>query len=67
MQNAMYVRLFADESGETHFEEKLVDLVPTDFAPPAAPLNIAKFLPTAQSYWIGAPPGWEGGPRRLSY
>jgi hypothetical protein len=31
-----------------------------DYAPPAAPLNIAQFLATAQSFWVGVPVGWAG-------
>ena len=60
MQQASYIRLYADASGESHFEDLAIALVPLDFAPPAAPLNIAQFLPTAQSLWVGAPVGWGG-------
>lgn len=60
MKHATYTRLYVDDSGESHFEELDVALAPVDFAPPAAPLNIAPFLPTAESLWIGAPAGWAG-------
>ena len=60
MQQGRYVRLYADESGESHFEDVEIALVPVDFAPPAAPLNIAQCFPTAQSRWVGAPVGWDG-------
>ncbi len=60
MQQARSIRLYADESGESHFEDLEIALVPVDFAPPAAPLNIAQFLPTSQSRWVGAPVGWGG-------
>jgi len=60
MQQAKYVRLYSDEAGESHFEDLEVPLVPLDFAPPAAPLNIAQFLPATQSLWVGAPLGWAG-------
>ena len=60
MRHAKYVRLYADESGESHFEDLEVELEPVDFAPPAAPLNIAQFLPAAQSLWVAAPAGWAG-------
>jgi hypothetical protein len=60
MQQASYTRLYADESGESHFEELTVALLPVDFAPPAAPLNIAQFLGTETSLWLGAPVGWAG-------
>lgn len=60
MQTAKCVRLFADERGESHFEDLEFPLSPVDFAPPAAPLNIAPFLPTGQSLWVGASAGWAG-------
>ena len=60
MQHASYTRLYVDEDGESHFEDVGVTLAPVDFAPPAAPLNIAQFLPTMQSFWVGAPIGWKG-------
>jgi hypothetical protein len=60
MQHARYIRLYTDESGESHFEDLEIPLSPVDFAPPAAPLNVAQFLPVAQSLWVGAPPGWAG-------
>ena len=61
MQRATYIRLYADERGESHFEDVDIALPPVDFAPPAAPLNMAPFLATARSFWLGAPVGWEGG------
>ena len=57
---ATYVRLFTDEDGESHFQDLAVTLKAQDFAPPAAPLQIAPFLRTADSLWVGAPPGWGG-------
>jgi hypothetical protein len=60
MQHARYVRLYTDERGESHFEDLEIALTPADFAPPAAPLNIAQFLPLTQSLWVGAPAGWKG-------
>jgi hypothetical protein len=60
VKHATYTRLYADDLGESHFEELEVALAPVDFAPPAAPLNVAPFLPTAESLWIGIPVGWAG-------
>ncbi len=60
VQHANYIRLYSDEKGESHFEDLETELVPVDFAPPAAPLNIAQFLPATQSLWVGAPVGWAG-------
>jgi uncharacterized cupin superfamily protein len=60
MQTARYVRLFTDAYGETHFEDLKVQLKPQDFAPPAAPLNLANFHPVSGSFWLGAPGDWKG-------
>ena len=60
MQHAKYIRLYSDEKGESHFEDLETELVPVDFALPAAPLNIAQFLPATQSVGVGAPVGWAG-------
>ena len=43
MQKVNYVRLYTDESGESHFEDFELELPPVDFAPPAGPLNILPF------------------------
>ncbi len=72
MQSAHYTHLYTDESGESHFEDLNFELAPTDFAPPAAPLFFAQFLPTAQSLWVGVPTNWAGetphpSPRRLIF
>ena len=60
MRYAKYIRLYADQNGESHFEDLEVELAPMDFAPPAAPLNVAQFLPTARSFGVGFPAGWHG-------
>jgi len=44
MQKVNYVRLYTDESGESHFEDLELELPPVDFAPPAGPLNILPFF-----------------------
>ena len=60
VQIAKYVRLYADENGESHFEDVETELQPVDFAPPAAPLNIAPVSPAEQCLWVGGPVGWQG-------
>ena len=60
MQHATYVHLYADEHGESHFEDLDIQLLPADFAPPAGLLNVAPFLPTAGSFWVGGDAGWHG-------
>ncbi len=60
MQRAHYVRLFADEHGESHFEEVAVELTPVDFAPPAPPLHVAALFPATHCSVVGAPAEWAG-------
>ena len=57
---ATYVRLYADEAGESRFEKLALSLSPSNFAPPAPPLLTAQFLPTTQSFLVGTPSGWDG-------
>ena len=60
MQIAKYVRMYADDGGESHFEDIEAELSPVDFAPPAAPLNIAPINAAAECLWVGGSPGWRG-------
>jgi hypothetical protein len=55
-----YVRLYADSSGESHFEDREEELTLTNFAPPAAPLNLSGFMPATQAGFLGAASGWYG-------
>jgi hypothetical protein len=60
MQLASYTRLYADEQGESHFEDVESALLPVDFAPPAAPLNVAALFPAVRCGFVGAAPDWGG-------
>ena len=53
-----YTRLYTDEAGESHFDEVEIDLVLTDYAPPAAPLFLSAFTPATQFGFMKAPAGW---------
>jgi hypothetical protein len=55
-----YVRLFADNTGESHFEDLEEHLALIDFAPPAPPVNVSRFVPASQTAFFGAPSGWKG-------
>jgi len=55
-----YTRIFADEEGETHFEDVEVELGLVDFAPPAPPLNLSKLYPATQYAFCVFPSGWHG-------
>lgn len=66
-----YMRLYTDPAGASHFQEVDVDLTPTDFAPPAPPLHLSAFIPSARFAFLGAPSGWYGdwhpAPRRQMF
>src|SRR6266849_6348964 len=54
-----YPRLYADEHGESHFEDVEIDLVSTEYAPPALPLDLSDFTPATQFGFMRAPAGWS--------
>lgn len=54
-----YTRLFADQDGESHFEDLDIDLQLTDYAPPAAPLGLSSFTQATQFRFMNAPAGWS--------
>ncbi len=57
---ASYVRLFADASGVSHFEDLEVEMVPEFAAPTAEPLYHAQFMATSKCSWIGGRSDWKG-------
>lgn len=55
-----YVRLYADQAGESHFEDLEEELVLTDFAPPAAPLFLSSLVEATNAGFLCGPSGWVG-------
>ena len=55
-----YTKVFADEKGETHFEDVEVELELVDFAPPASPLMLSRFKPVTRYAFCMFPSGWFG-------
>ena len=55
-----YVRVHADDAGESHFEDVVVALAPVDYAPPAPPLHLSAPMPASAFVFLAAPPRWEG-------
>lgn len=51
-----YARVYADSSGESHFEDVEVEVSSVAFAPPAAPVNLSAFVPAKQYAFITVPP-----------
>ncbi len=60
VQEAEFVRLVARDDGESHFEDVQMTLLPVDFAPPAAPLNVAAIAGAERCSFVGAFPDWHG-------
>ncbi len=62
------LRLFADDNGESHFEETDVELSPMDYAPPAPALDVSAPVDAARYVFVRFPAGWDGdwhvSPRR---
>jgi hypothetical protein len=63
-----YVRIYADSSGESHFEDLEVALSPIPSAPPAPPILVSPFTPAARLAFAHCPPGgggdWQTAPCR---
>jgi hypothetical protein len=53
-------RIYSDEDGESHMEEIEVSFELADFAPPAPPLHISKFMPANRYGFIKISKGWVG-------
>jgi quercetin dioxygenase-like cupin family protein len=58
--NLNYVRIYADENRETHFQDMEVPLKDTDYAPPAPPIAVSLHQNATGTCAIGFPPGWFG-------
>lgn len=54
-----YTRLYADDAGESHFEDIEIDLALTDYAPPAPPLSLSTFTGAKEFRFMNAPAGWS--------
>ena len=53
------VRLFADERGESHFQEIEIDMALIQYAPPAPALDISKPTEATQFFWFRFPKDWQ--------
>ncbi len=57
-----YVRVYADQNGDSHFEAVEVGMSPADFAPPAPPLEMSPLVLSTKVGFLGFPAGWDGPP-----
>ena len=55
-----YVRLHADRSGVSHFEDVEVPSSLVEFAPPAPPLNVSASMTATGTAFVSFPAGWNG-------
>lgn len=55
----IHTRLYADAQGESHFEDVEVDLMLTEYVPPAPPLELSSMTPAQQFGFMRAPAGWS--------
>jgi hypothetical protein len=56
---AVCLRLFADETGESHFEEIEFDMASVQYAPPAPALDISDPIEATQAFWFRFPKDWS--------
>ena len=55
-----YVRMYTDDTGETHFEDVEVATAPQVFAPPTEPVQVSDPAPAARILFVRIPRGWFG-------
>jgi quercetin dioxygenase-like cupin family protein len=55
-----YIRLFADEKGETHFEPVALELSEADYRPPAPPMFVSHAYQADALQFVRIPSGWVG-------
>ena len=53
-----YARLFADDDGESHFDDIDIQFTPVDYIQSAAPLDFSATLSSTQVAFMRAPAGW---------
>lgn len=54
-----YIRLFAGDDGESHFQDFEVKFTGTEYTLSAPPLGLSPMLPATQFGFMNAPAGWE--------
>lgn len=55
-----YMRIYADEKGESHLEDIAVSFEEEDFVPPAPPVLLSSFTSASQFAFELVHPGWHG-------
>jgi hypothetical protein len=52
-------RLYADDAGESHFDDVEIELFATDYVSSAPPIELSKLRPAAQACFMSARAGWS--------
>jgi len=52
-------RLFADDQGESHFEDIEIDMSSVQYAPPAPAVDLSAPTGSTQFHWFRFPRDWE--------
>ena len=55
-----YTTLYLDDSGDSHFKDVDVEFESVNFAPPAPPVDLSKFINVSQLVFFRTPAGWFG-------
>lgn len=55
-----YLRLYADEAGESHFAPLRIEVTPRNFAPPAPPFSVSELVPASRHGFLHLQNGWIG-------
>jgi len=66
-----YARIYCDADGTSHFEDLDIELLPSDYAPPAPPFGVSEAIPVSNVVLASFRAGWFGDwyptPRRQLY
>jgi len=54
-----YIRLFADDAGESHFADVEVEFADSDYTPSAPPLGLSTLSQATEVGFLNAPADWE--------
>ena len=54
-----YIKLFADDAGQSHFADVEVEFADSDYTPSAPPLGLSTLTAATQFGFMNAPAGWE--------
>lgn len=54
-----YVRLYADDAGDTYLEEMTVPLAEVQFAPPAPAMHVSDPMAVTRMTWVRFPADWN--------